>query len=154
MHAFVRQAWRATASAAAALVVSSSLVHPVHAQGALRPEIGKPLQAAKDLMNDLIFQAYPAGFSSLCYDDQYFFDTDHPVFPNADGTGAPTTWSNFTTGAGAALYVAGVADTIADGIARAREAIATGAARARLDTFVRVTRELAADAGVEPLQRA
>ncbi|MNC98026.1 Anthranilate phosphoribosyltransferase [compost metagenome] len=56
--------------------------------------------------------------------------------------------------AGAALYVAGVADTIADGIARAREAIASGAARARLDTFVRVTRELAVDAGVEPLQRA
>lgn len=50
MHAFVRQAWRVTASAAAALVVSSSLVHSVHAQGALRPEIGKPLQAAKDLI--------------------------------------------------------------------------------------------------------
>lgn len=50
MHAFVRQAWRVTASAAAALVVSSALVHPAHAQGALRPEIGKPLQAAKDLI--------------------------------------------------------------------------------------------------------
>jgi anthranilate phosphoribosyltransferase len=48
--------------------------------------------------------------------------------------------------AGAALYVAGVADSIADGIARAREAIASGAARARLDSFVRVTRELAGSA--------
>ncbi len=45
--------------------------------------------------------------------------------------------------AGAALYVAGVAQTIGHGIARAREAIASGAARARLDLFVRVTRELA-----------
>ncbi|TWI14300.1 anthranilate phosphoribosyltransferase [Aerolutibacter ruishenii] len=46
--------------------------------------------------------------------------------------------------AGAALYVAGVADSIADGIARARHAMASGAARARMETFVRVTRELAA----------
>ena len=46
--------------------------------------------------------------------------------------------------AGAALYVSGVADSIGDGIARARQAIASGAARARLDRFVAVTRELAA----------
>jgi anthranilate phosphoribosyltransferase len=45
--------------------------------------------------------------------------------------------------AGAALYVAGVADDIADGIGKAREAIASGAARARLDAFVDATRALA-----------
>ena len=45
--------------------------------------------------------------------------------------------------AGAALYVAGVAESVADGIVRAREAIASGAARARLDQFVATTRELA-----------
>lgn len=45
--------------------------------------------------------------------------------------------------AGAALYVAGVADSIGDGIARARQAIASGAAKARLDEFVAATRELA-----------
>lgn len=45
--------------------------------------------------------------------------------------------------AGAALYVAGVADSIADGIALARRTIASGAARARLDAFVAATRELA-----------
>jgi anthranilate phosphoribosyltransferase len=45
--------------------------------------------------------------------------------------------------AGAALYVAGVADSIADGIVRAREAIASGAARAKLDQFVATTLELA-----------
>ncbi|MBB1059003.1 anthranilate phosphoribosyltransferase [Marilutibacter spongiae] len=44
--------------------------------------------------------------------------------------------------AGAALYVAGVADSIADGIARAREAMASGAARAKLDEFVALTRVL------------
>ena len=45
--------------------------------------------------------------------------------------------------AGAALYVAGVAEDIGDGIDRARKAIASGAARAKLDEFVAVTRELA-----------
>ncbi|HLT44856.1 MAG TPA: anthranilate phosphoribosyltransferase, partial [Luteimonas sp.] len=46
--------------------------------------------------------------------------------------------------AGAALYVAGVAETIEDGIVRAREAIGSGAAMARLEAFVAATRELAA----------
>ena len=45
--------------------------------------------------------------------------------------------------AGAALYVAGVAESIADGIARARDAIASGAATAKLEEFVRVTQRLA-----------
>ena len=58
-------------------------------------------QAAKDLMNDLIFQAVAAGFTSPCYDDQYFFDTDHPVYANEDGTGAVTPVSNMQAGTGA-----------------------------------------------------
>jgi anthranilate phosphoribosyltransferase len=45
--------------------------------------------------------------------------------------------------AGAALYAAGVTGSIAEGVARAREAIASGAARDRLDAFVSTTRELA-----------
>ncbi|WP_374341775.1 anthranilate phosphoribosyltransferase [Azonexus sp.] len=45
--------------------------------------------------------------------------------------------------AGAALYVANVADSIADGIALAREAIASGAARAKLDQFVQCTQKYA-----------
>lgn len=46
--------------------------------------------------------------------------------------------------AGSALYSANVADSMADGIRRAREAIESGAARAKLDQFVRVTRSFAA----------
>jgi anthranilate phosphoribosyltransferase len=46
--------------------------------------------------------------------------------------------------AGAALYVAGVADSIATGIGQAREAIASGAARERLARFVEATRAVAA----------
>ena len=46
--------------------------------------------------------------------------------------------------AGAALYAAGVAEDIADGIARARKAIASGDARAKLDHYITLTQELAA----------
>lgn len=44
--------------------------------------------------------------------------------------------------AGTALYAAGVAGSIADGLSKAREAIASGAAREKLDHFVKVTQEL------------
>lgn len=57
-------------------------------------------QSVIDLKNDLVFAAITAGFASICYDGQYFFDTDHPVYPNEDGTGAPTTVSNMQAGAG------------------------------------------------------
>ena len=46
--------------------------------------------------------------------------------------------------AGAALYSANIAGSISDGIARAREAIASGAARAKLDEFVNFTRRFTA----------
>jgi anthranilate phosphoribosyltransferase len=49
-----------------------------------------------------------------------------------------------TLNAGAALYAANVVDSIAEGILRARTAIASGAARAKLEAFVAVTRKLAA----------
>lgn len=58
-------------------------------------------QAASDLKNDIMFQAIAAGFTSACYDDQYFFDTDHPMAANEDGTGAVTPQSNMQAGAGA-----------------------------------------------------
>jgi len=48
--------------------------------------------------------------------------------------------------AGAALYAAGVVETIDRGLVAAREAIASGAARAKLDDFVAITRRLAGSA--------
>jgi anthranilate phosphoribosyltransferase len=45
--------------------------------------------------------------------------------------------------AGAALYAANVASSIADGIRRAQDVLASGAARAKLDEFVRCTQKLA-----------
>jgi anthranilate phosphoribosyltransferase len=41
--------------------------------------------------------------------------------------------------AGAAIYTAGIADTLADGIKKADEAIASGEARSRLDKLVILT---------------
>jgi len=58
-------------------------------------------QSASDLMNDLVFQLIGLGFNTTCYDGQYFFDTDHPVAANEDGTGAVTNVSNLQAGAGA-----------------------------------------------------
>lgn len=46
--------------------------------------------------------------------------------------------------AGAALYAANLSDSISDGIRLAQETLASGAARAKLDEFVRVTQKLAA----------
>lgn len=45
--------------------------------------------------------------------------------------------------AGAALYAAGVADSIMDGVKRARHTVASGAAAARLEQFVSATQALA-----------
>lgn len=44
---------------------------------------------------------------------------------------------------GTALYAAGVASSIVDGVNRAREAIASGAARAKLEKFAKLTQSLA-----------
>lgn len=46
--------------------------------------------------------------------------------------------------AGAALYAAGVASSIADGLDKARAVIASGAAKAKLDQFVQATQAIAA----------
>jgi len=46
--------------------------------------------------------------------------------------------------AGAALYAAGVASSIADGLETARAVIASGAAKAKLDQFVQATQAIAA----------
>lgn len=52
--------------------------------------------------DELVYAALAAGISSLCYDGQYFFDTDHPVIVD----GAATTKSNYdsTTGTITSLW--------------------------------------------------
>lgn len=52
--------------------------------------------------DELVFGLLQTGFTGLCYDGQYFFDTDHPV-TLADGTAG--TWSNHGGGAGTPWYL-------------------------------------------------
>lgn len=65
-------------------------------------EMGRAAAAHPD---ELVFGLLAAGESTLCYDGQNFFDTDHPVYPSADGTGTATTVSNLQTGTGAPWYL-------------------------------------------------
>lgn len=67
-------------------------------------EMGESTAAHPDLM---VFAALKAGFSTPCYDGQYYFDTDHPVLDedgvtmlsvaNTDG-GAGTPWFLMASG--------------------------------------------------------
>ncbi|EBN1281146.1 head protein [Salmonella enterica] len=44
--------------------------------------------------DELIFPLLTNGFNNPCYDGQNFFDTDHPVYPNTDGTGTAVSVAN------------------------------------------------------------
>ncbi|MFV3367555.1 Mu-like prophage major head subunit gpT family protein [Pseudomonas sp. NY15435] len=44
--------------------------------------------------DSLVFEALKAGMTSACYDGQNFFDTEHPVYPEVDGTGTAVPVSN------------------------------------------------------------
>lgn len=50
--------------------------------------------------DELCYGLLGAGFTTPCYDAQYFFDTDHPVYPKADGTGTPVMTANVVVDAG------------------------------------------------------
>ena len=67
--------------------------------GPLMTELGR---AAGEHPDELIFSLLAAGFSTACYDGQFFFDTDHPV-KNPDGT--ETSVSNFGGGAEAPWFL-------------------------------------------------
>lgn len=59
-------------------------------------------RAAAEHPDTLVFGLLAAGFTTACYDGQYFFDTDHPV-TNADGVEVSV--SNFQGGTGTAWYL-------------------------------------------------
>ncbi|MBJ8744035.1 Mu-like prophage major head subunit gpT family protein [Citrobacter farmeri] len=54
-------------------------------------ELGRSAAVQPD---ELIFALLKDGFNQACYDGQNFFDTDHPVYASADGTGAATSVAN------------------------------------------------------------
>lgn len=62
--------------------------------GVYSPLLREMGYAASIHPDELVFALLAAGDATLCYDGQNFFDTDHPVYPNVDGTGAATLVSN------------------------------------------------------------
>ncbi|MGV8987646.1 MAG: Mu-like prophage major head subunit gpT family protein [Cypionkella sp.] len=62
-------------------------------------EMGMSTGAQWDLM---VFAQLALGFTTNCYDGQYFFDTDHPVL---DANGAPQAVANTDGGSGTAWYL-------------------------------------------------
>lgn len=62
--------------------------------GVYKPLFQEMGRAAKAQPDELVFGLIKAGRTTLCYDGQNFFDTDHPVYPNVDGTGAAVLVSN------------------------------------------------------------
>jgi phage major head subunit gpT-like protein len=66
--------------------------------GVYTPLFAEMGRAAKSHADELVFALLAAGESTTCYDGQNFFDTDHPIYPNVDGTGTPTLVSNYADG--------------------------------------------------------
>lgn len=67
--------------------------------GPLFSEMGR---AAAEHPDQLIFELIPSGFTTPCYDGQFFFDTDHPV---TDENGVVQSVSNMQAGAQTPWYL-------------------------------------------------
>ncbi|WP_216891605.1 Mu-like prophage major head subunit gpT family protein [Pseudomonas putida] len=80
--------------------------------GVYKPLFQEMGRAAKAHPDELVFALLKAGLTTICYDGQNYFDTDHPLYPNADGTGAAVSVSNYQDGAGPAWYLLDVSRAI------------------------------------------
>lgn len=73
--------------------------------GTLAARIRNMGQAAARHPEKMIASLIATGNSTLCYDGQFFFDNDHPLAANHDGTGAITVQTNVQAGAGVPWYL-------------------------------------------------
>lgn len=80
--------------------------------GMYRPIMQGLGTSAARLPDELLFGLLKNGHTNLCYDQQFFFDADHPVYPNADGTGTASMLSNVTAGTGSAWYLLDVKNVL------------------------------------------
>lgn len=69
--------------------------------GTNAPVVQQMGQDAKEHPDELVFGLLKAGFSTPCYDGQYFFDTDHPV----GSPGNQVSVSNFQGGSGTPWFL-------------------------------------------------
>jgi len=60
-------------------------------------------------VEQLVFNMLLAGFSTNCFDGQFYFDTDHPIL---DANGVPTTFANTDGGAGTPWFLVDVSQAI------------------------------------------
>jgi len=73
--------------------------------GIYNPLFAEMGRAAATHPDQLVFDLLKTAHTATCYDGQAFFDTDHPVYPNVDGTGTAQTVSNVQPGTGDAWYL-------------------------------------------------
>ncbi|OZA18509.1 MAG: hypothetical protein B7Y02_01430 [Rhodobacterales bacterium 17-64-5] len=66
----------------------------------------------------LVFALLAAGFTTNCYDGQFFFDTDHPIL---DQNGNATTFANTDGGAGTPWFLIDVSRSIKPVILQVRK---------------------------------
>lgn len=69
--------------------------------GIYSPLVQEMGYAAATYPDELVFPLLKAGTTTTCYDGQYFFDTDHPVHAEVNGTGAVASVSNYDDNGGA-----------------------------------------------------
>ena len=69
--------------------------------GPMFDEMGR---MSKQHPDDVVFSLLGKGFETLCYDNQYFFDADHPVY-NDEGSQTGVSVSNVQAGAGLGWYL-------------------------------------------------
>lgn len=62
--------------------------------GVYGPQFSELGRSAAVQPDELVFGLLKDGFNQVCYDGQNFFDTDHPVYPKADGTGVAVSVAN------------------------------------------------------------
>lgn len=70
--------------------------------GIFGPMFEETGRLSKQHPDELIFKLLKSGFSELCYDGQYFFDSDHPV---KNDSGAIISASNYQSGASTPWYM-------------------------------------------------
>lgn len=70
--------------------------------GMYNPIVAEFARQAATFPDELTWPLLVAGFASLCFDGQYFFDTDHP---RLDLNGQPVSFANTDGGAGAPWFL-------------------------------------------------
>ena len=70
--------------------------------GLFRPMLTEMGRSVAQFPDELVFPLLPAGFSTNCFDGQFYFDVDHPVL---DAAGKAYSVSNVQAGAGPAWFL-------------------------------------------------